>query len=212
LRDECVRPIGEVAVVLPNLLSVAIEHDDSGKSLNFVLLCQLLILLSQLDALRFGSREVHLQKHKILTRVILKLRLGPNLLGELPAPPTPVRSGKIEEEEFVGRRRLLLRLLVIVQPARLSAGERRRKENARCSGEKNRTIFFHTAIFDWILAGRKNGTTHRRCGDNLAASADSPAQERRAMNGFKDLAQMLRDELGHLEHTHLALTVEYRPE
>ena len=23
---------------------------------------------------------------------------------------------------------------------------------------------------------------------------------------------MLRDELGHLEHTHLALTVEYRPE
>jgi hypothetical protein len=26
------------------------------------------------------------------------------------------------------------------------------------------------------------------------------------------LPQMLRDELGHLEHTHLALTIEYRPE
>ena len=35
---------------------------------------------------------------------------------------------------------------------------------------------------------------------------------RRAMNGVWNLAQMLRDELGHLEHTHLALTIEYRPE
>jgi hypothetical protein len=26
------------------------------------------------------------------------------------------------------------------------------------------------------------------------------------------LSQMFRDELGHLEHTHLALTIEYRPE
>ena len=26
------------------------------------------------------------------------------------------------------------------------------------------------------------------------------------------LPQMLRDELGHLEHTHLALAIEYRPE
>ena len=26
------------------------------------------------------------------------------------------------------------------------------------------------------------------------------------------LLQMLRDELGHLEHTHLALAIEYRPE
>jgi hypothetical protein len=26
------------------------------------------------------------------------------------------------------------------------------------------------------------------------------------------LSQMFRDELGHLEHTHLALTIKYRPE
>ena len=26
------------------------------------------------------------------------------------------------------------------------------------------------------------------------------------------LPQMLRDELGHFEHAHLALTIEYRPE
>jgi len=147
-----------------------------------------LILLSQLDALRFGAREVHLHEHKIRTRVILELRLRENLLVELPAPAAPVRASKIEEQELVGRRRLLLRLLVIVQPAILGAGEGRREENTPCGGEKNRTIFFHTAIFDWIAAGRKNGTTYRRCGTNLAASADSPAHERRAMNGFKDLA------------------------
>src|SRR4029450_2683380 len=147
------------------------------------MLRQLLILLFQLDALRFGAREVHLHKHKILARVILKLRLGPNLLVEHPAPAAPVRASKIEEEEFVGRRRLLLRLLVIVQPARLGAGEGGREENTPCGGEKNRRIFFHTAIFDWIWGGGKNGTTYRRCVTNLAASADSPAHERRAMNG-----------------------------
>jgi hypothetical protein len=210
--DERVRPAGEVAVVLPNFLSVAIEHDDGRKSLNFVLPRELLILLSQLDALGFGTREVHLHKHKLLTRVILELRLGPNLLVELPAPAAPVRAGKIEEEEFVVGRRLLLRFLVIVHPARLGAGEARRKQNTRGSGEKNRTIFLHSAIFHRIAAGRKNGTTHRRRGTNPAAFSDSPAHERRAMNGFKDLAKMLRDELGHLEHTHLAFTVEYRPE
>jgi hypothetical protein len=42
-------------------------------------------------------------------------------------------------------------------------------------------------------------------------SANSPANKRRAIDGW-DLPQMLRDELGHLEHTHLALTIEYRPE
>jgi hypothetical protein len=148
LRDECVRSVGEVAVVLPNLLSVAIEHDDSGKSLNFVLLRKLLILLSQLDALRFGAREVHLHEHKILARVILELRLRENLLVELPAPAAPVRASKIEEQEFVGRRRLLLRLLVIFLPASLGVGVARSKEYTRRSGEKNRTMFFHTAIFD----------------------------------------------------------------
>jgi hypothetical protein len=162
--------------------------------------------------LRFGAREVHLDKHKILTRVILELGLRENLFVELPAPAAPVRACKIEEQKFVGRRRLLPRLLVIVEPGRPGVSEGRKEEKTRHSGEKNRAMFFHTAIFDWIAPERKKGTTHRRCANNLTGSGDSPAHKRRAINGFKDLAQMFRDELGHLEHTDLALTVEYGPE
>ena len=105
--------------------------------MDFVLLRKLLILLSQLDALRFGPREVHLHKHKILTRVILKLRLGPNFLVELPAPAAPVRAGKIEEEEFVVSRRLLPRFLVIVHPPRFGAGEKREEKKTSRNGEEN---------------------------------------------------------------------------
>ncbi len=40
----------------------------------------------------------------------------------------------------------------------------------------------------------------------------SPASERRAESAAGNLANMSRDELCHLEHTHLALAVEYGPE
>ena len=40
----------------------------------------------------------------------------------------------------------------------------------------------------------------------------SPASKRRAESAAGDLANMSRDELGHLEHAHLALAVEYGPE
>src|SRR6266487_3883113 len=45
LRDKCCQTVGEVAVVLPKLLPVAVEHDDRGKSFNLILLRQFLILL-----------------------------------------------------------------------------------------------------------------------------------------------------------------------
>jgi hypothetical protein len=38
-------------------------------------------------------------------------------------------------------------------------------------------------------------------------AATSPSESLKIL-----LSQMFRDELGHLEHTHLALTIEYRPE
>jgi hypothetical protein len=40
----------------------------------------------------------------------------------------------------------------------------------------------------------------------------SPASKRRAESAARELANMSRDELGHLEHAHLALAVEYGPE
>ena len=43
-------------------------------------------------------------------------------------------------------------------------------------------------------------------------ACNSPTRQRRAIGGNPDLAQMLRDEFGHLEHAHLALAIKYRPE
>jgi hypothetical protein len=40
----------------------------------------------------------------------------------------------------------------------------------------------------------------------------APGRRRRARGRRNDLANMPRDELGHLEHADLALAVEYRPE
>jgi hypothetical protein len=41
---------------------------------------------------------------------------------------------------------------------------------------------------------------------------DSAAQERRAKNAVTGLTNVSRDEFSHLEHAHLALSVEYGPE
>ena len=127
LRDKCCQTVGEVAVVLPKLLSVAIEHDDCGKSFNLVLLRELLILLSHLSVLRFRAWEIDFQEHKILARIIFKLGLRENLLVQFLTPAAPIRAGEIQEQKFVIRFGLLLRSFVIVEPARLSVGARRTK-------------------------------------------------------------------------------------
>jgi hypothetical protein len=62
-----------------------------------------------------------------------------------------------------------------------------------------------------ITTRRKSGTTHRQRGNH---SFTKPQIARRNNAGLstdnRNLTQMFRDELGHLEHTHLALAIKYR--
>jgi hypothetical protein len=211
LRDECSRSIGKVTVIPPELLSVSTKHHNSGKTYNLVLLRKFPVLPSQLLTLRFGTREVEFYDDQIVTREVFELWLQQDFPIKLLAPAAPIRTGKIEQQELVTSLGLLLRFLVISEPARLRTGERPGDKNSRCDGEEKKTVGFHVTIFDGKITERKSGTSPP-AQQLFFQSANSPAHERRAINGFGDLPQMLRDELGHLEHTHLALTIEYRPE
>ena len=51
-----------------------------------------------------------------------------------------------------------------------------------------------------------------RCGDYFCKPAIARRGNAGLLEGNPDLAQMLRDEFGHLEHAHLALAIKYRPE
>ena len=116
LRDERLRATGEITVELPHLLAVAVQHDDGGKSKNFVLLGQLHVLLFLLCGLGFSARKIELHQNEIVVREIFELRLRQNILVEFDAPPAPVRSRKIEEKKFMVGLRLFLRLVPIMQP------------------------------------------------------------------------------------------------
>lgn len=133
LRDERILATGEIAVELPHLLAAAVQHDDGGKSKNFVLLSQLHVLLSLLRWLGFSARKIELHEDEIIVREVFELRLRENVLIEFDAPPAPVRTRKIEEKEFVVRFRFFLRLAVIVQPIRFRSCEASAdKRNGRC--------------------------------------------------------------------------------
>ena len=116
LRDERLRATGEITVELPHLLPVTVQHDDGGKSKNFVLLGQVHVLLFLLCGLGFSARKIELHQNEIVVRVIFELLLRENVLVEFDAPTAPVRSRKIEEKKFVIGLRLFLRLVVIMQP------------------------------------------------------------------------------------------------
>ena len=116
LRDERVRAVGEITVELPHFLAVAVQHDDGGKSKNFILLGQLNVLLFFLCGLGFFARKIELHQNEIVVRVVFELWLRQNVFVEFDAPPAPIRSRKIEEKKFVVSLRLLLRLVVIMQP------------------------------------------------------------------------------------------------
>ena len=75
LRDERVRAVGEITVELPHFLAVAVQHDDGGKSKNFILLGQLNVLLFFLCGLGFFARKIELHQNEIVVRVIFELRL-----------------------------------------------------------------------------------------------------------------------------------------
>src|ERR1043166_9044554 len=107
LGDERHRATGEITVELPHRLAVTVQHDNSGKSKNFVLLGQFHVLLSFLCRLGFSARKIELHQNEIIVREVFELRLRENVLVEFDAPPAPVRSCKIEEQKFVVRLGLL---------------------------------------------------------------------------------------------------------
>lgn len=123
LRDERLRTTGKIAVELPHLLAAAIEHNDGGKSGNFVSLGQLKVLLSLLRWLLFSARKIELHEDEIVVREVFELRLRENVLIESDAPAAPVRTCKIEEKEFVVRFRLFLSLAEIAEPIRFRSRE-----------------------------------------------------------------------------------------
>jgi len=116
LRDEGLRATGKITVELPHRLAVAVHHDDGGKSKNFVLLGQFHVLLSLLCRLGFSARKIELHQNEIIVREVFELLLRENVLVEFDAPPAPVRSCKIEEQKFVVRLSIFLRLGVIMLP------------------------------------------------------------------------------------------------
>ena len=132
LLDERLRATGEITVELPHLLAAAVQHDDGGKSKNFVLLSQLHVLLFFLSGLGFFARKIELHQNEIVVREIFELWLRQNILVEFNAPPAPVRSREIEENKFVIRLRLFLRLVVIMQP--IGFRSREGSENKRDYG------------------------------------------------------------------------------
>src|SRR5215216_668873 len=88
--DERLRATREVAVELPELLPIAVEHDDCRKSGNLVLLGELAILFSQFGSLRFHAGKIEFYQYQISAGVILKGRLRENIPVELDTPATPV--------------------------------------------------------------------------------------------------------------------------
>jgi len=132
LLDERFWAAGEITIELPHLLAAAIQDDDGRKSKNFVLLGQLHVLLSLFCRLGFFTRKIKLHQHEIIVREGFELLLRENVLVEFDAPPAPVRSCKIEEQKFVVRLRLFLRLAVIMLP--IGFRSREGSENKRDYG------------------------------------------------------------------------------
>ena len=97
LLDERLGAAGEVTIELPHLLAAAVQHDDGGKSKNFVLLGQLHVLLFLLCGLGFSARKIELHQNEIVVREIFELRLRQNILVEFDALAAPVGSREIEE-------------------------------------------------------------------------------------------------------------------
>src|SRR5436309_6524737 len=88
--DECLQTASEVTVVLPELLSVAVERDNGGKADDLVLLRQLVVLLSQLGTLGCRARIIEFYQHQIISCIFLELRSRQNISIEFNTPTTPV--------------------------------------------------------------------------------------------------------------------------
>lgn len=113
LRDERSGAVGKVAIIPPQLLSVSAKHDNCGKPYNRVLLRKVAVLPFEFWGLGFAPGEVEFYDYEVIAREVFELRLQQDLFVEPFAPATPIRAGKIEQQEFVIGLGLLLRFLVI---------------------------------------------------------------------------------------------------
>src|SRR4030095_4726440 len=105
----------------------------------------------------FSTWKIEFYNDQIVAREVLKLRLQQNLSVKLFAPSAPIRAGKIEQEDFVISLSLLLRLLIIGEPARLlRLGERPGDKSSGRDREKKKTVGFHVTIFDGNITLRKS--------------------------------------------------------
>jgi len=141
LLDERLRATGEITIELPHLLAAAIQYDDGGKPKNFVLLCQLHVLLSLFCRQVFFSRKIELHQHEIIMRVIFELRLREDVLVEFDAPPAPVGPCKIEEQKFVVGLRFFLRLAVIMLPIGFRRAKAAKTSETAAATRNNRRVF-----------------------------------------------------------------------
>ena len=213
LRDERGDSVWKITIIPPKLLSIGAEHNNSGESHHLVLLGEFSVLLSKLETLRFATREIEFHDDQIVASVVLKLRLQQDLPVELFAPPAPVRPGKIQQQQFVTSLGFLLRFLEISEPARLlRAGKRPGDKSSGHDRKKKKTVDFHVTTFDGNITRRKSPENIRNQRNNYFFAPQIARRTTAGLSTGWDLPQMLRDELGHLEHAHLALAVEHRPE
>jgi hypothetical protein len=63
-----------------------------------------------------------------------------------------------------------------------------------------------------LQAGARAVQRTARCGDPFFSKPETAQRGNAGLSRISDLAEMLRDEFGHLEHADLALAIKYRPE
>src|SRR6476660_1163503 len=76
---------GQIPLVLPKHLPVAIENDQGGEAVYVILACKVHVLLFQFSSLSLPPRttrprEVELQEHQVFAGVIFEIRLREDIL------------------------------------------------------------------------------------------------------------------------------------
>ena len=112
---------GVKAVEAPDGLTLAIEENQSGETLDLVPFGEFLILFSRLDVLWFLPRKIDFDQYEILGGVILELRLRENKPIELNTIAAPIRAGEVQKDKFIGGFCLFLRFFVVGTPGRIGA-------------------------------------------------------------------------------------------
>jgi hypothetical protein len=112
-------------------------------------------LLLERRGLGLAAREINLQEDEVFVGVFLELGFGEDLTVQPDAPASPVRSGKVHQQEFLVGFGLFLSLLVIGLPAWLGPQRGRQGETEGHRQEKRATMYFHPSIFEQNASERK---------------------------------------------------------